>query len=588
MAAALSILICACGGGGGGNSSPSQGTAPTLSNLHLSPDAAVVGDGGGSIYATLSMSFSDPDGDITTIRISSGGQSQDSTLSGTTGLKSGSVQGTLALNTTTVGNFSFQVALLDAKGHLSNLMTTTFAVTPQPAPPPTISFLNPRAVVTAGPSFTMTVTGSGFFPDSQIFWNGSPRTTTYLAPDTLKAEISAPDIATAGTVQVKVVNPTSEGGSSSQVPITIGSLSTLIVPEVANDVAWDAAHGLLYASIPSTSAKYGNRVVAVNPATGAITASVFAGSEPNRLAVSGDGQFLYVGLDGSSSIQRFALPALTLDLSIPLPMDGYFGPYYTLDLQVAPLSPRTVAVSLANKGVSPSAQGGIVIFDDATPRPVRANGWSGGGNLYTSLQWGLDDKVLYAANNQTTGYNYYILAVDAAGVTLTKDLMWTFSSFQNAIHFEPTTNRIYAGSGQVLTPSSGQLVGSFAAQGSMIPVASLASAFYLTWDPLLSYSYKLQRFHLTEFTLKDTLTLPLPSGVYYPPSRLVGWSGPGLASCGNGHPLSIHSGPFVAGTTGGATVQKTSVIPATPNHPSQASAPPVAGRFILEDFRIQE
>lgn len=584
LASILSLLL-ACGGGGGGNPAPSQGTAPTLADLHLSPDAAVVGDGGGSIYATISMTFSDPDGDVTTIRINAGGQSQDSVLSGTSGLKSGSIQGTLALNTATAGSFSFQVALLDAKGHVSNLRSTTFVVSPTPAPPPTISFLSPRTVVTAGPALTLTVTGSGFFPDSLVYWNGSPRTTTYLAPDTLKAEVSAQDIAMAGTAQVKVMNPASEGGASNQVPVSIGPLHTLVVPEVANDVAWDALRGLLYASIPSASAKYGNRVVAVNPATGAIVASVFAGSEPNRLAVSGDGQFLYVGLDGGSSIQRLALPALTLDLAIPLPTGGYFGPYYTLDMQVAPLSPRTIAVSLANKGVSPSAQGGIIIFDDATPRPVRANGWSGGGNLYTSIQWGLDDKALYAANNQTTGYNYYILAVDASGVTLTKDLMWTFSSFRNAIHFEPTTNRMYAGSGQVLTPSTGQLVASFAAQGSMIPVASLASAFYLTWDPLLSYSYKLQRFHLTEFTLKDTLTLPLPSGAYNPPSRVVAWSGPGLASCGNGHPLSIHSGPFLTGSAGSPAAPE---IPAASSEASQPGPSSWSGPFRMEGFQIRE
>lgn len=554
MAALLALgLLFACGGGGGSAPTPPppQESAPVIANLWLSPNSAVVGDGGGSISAAMGVDFSDPDGDVTTIRLASGGQTQDTAISGAAGQKSGSIQGTLLLNTGTVGSFTFQVSLLDAKGHVSNALSATYTVSDRPKPPPLLDQVSPSSVVIGGPAFTLTVTGTRFFPDSQVYWNGAPRTTTYLGPDTLSAEIAAQDIAVAGSAPVKVVNPASEGGASNWMTVTIGNLATRIIPERANDVTWDAAHNLLYASIPSTSSKNGNRVLAIDPATGAIAASVFAGSEPGRLAVSRDGQYLYVGLDGANAIKRFILPSLTADLTIPLGSSSFFGAYYALDIQVAPGSPRTVAVSLAIAGLSPSAQGGIAIFDDAVARPVKA---PGGVALYTTLQWGADDRAIYAANNQTTGYNYYVLSVDASGVTLVKDLGSAFSSFNYAIQYDPVTNLVYSGSGQILSPASGQLAGSFAAKGTMIPYSSLNSAFYLVWDPLQSSTYKIQKFHLTQFTLQDALSVPMPPNNYGPPKRLVNWGSAGLASCGAGHPIAIHSGPFLAGTLGGAPV----------------------------------
>jgi hypothetical protein len=97
------------------------------------------------------------------------------------------------------------------------------------------------------------------------------------------------------------------------------------------------------------------------------------------LSISDDSQFLYAGIDGASSIQRFALPGLTTDISVPLGADPFFGPFFAEDLQVAPGAAHTIAVTLANAGVSPAEQGGIVVFDDAVQRPTKA---PGGSKLY--------------------------------------------------------------------------------------------------------------------------------------------------------------------------------------------------------------
>jgi hypothetical protein len=98
-------------------------------------------------------------------------------------------------------------------------------------------------------------------------------------------------------------------------------------------------------------------------------------------AIVGDNSFTLT-VQGTN----FTNSSLTTDISYPLGSD-FFGPFFALDLQVAPGAPHTSAVSRGIRGSSPSALGGIEIFDDATPRPVIAKGFGpggGGGVIYDS------------------------------------------------------------------------------------------------------------------------------------------------------------------------------------------------------------
>ena len=77
---------------------------------------------------------------------------------------------------------------------------------------PSISSLSPSNAGAGAPAFTLTVNGSNFVSGATVQWNGNPRTTTFVNNSQLTAAISAGDVASAGAVTVKVVNP--DGGSS--------------------------------------------------------------------------------------------------------------------------------------------------------------------------------------------------------------------------------------------------------------------------------------------------------------------------------------------------------------------------------------
>lgn len=84
---------------------------------------------------------------------------------------------------------------------------------------PVIQSLTPGAAALGGPTFTLTVEGSGFRPHSVVQWNGSNRPTSYISATQLTAEISASDISKPGSAQVRVINPDAKASNAVTIPI---------------------------------------------------------------------------------------------------------------------------------------------------------------------------------------------------------------------------------------------------------------------------------------------------------------------------------------------------------------------------------
>jgi hypothetical protein len=359
----------------------------------------------------------------------------------------------------------------------------------------------------------------------------------------VNASIPAGDVANIGVSNVTVkANSTTSAPQTFFVGSTGGTgYAEVEIDQEANDIVNDPVNNVLYLSVPGAAAANGNTISVLDLASGQISTSQFAGSEPDALAISDDSAFLYAGLDGAASVQRFTLPSLTTDISYALGRNSFFGAYFPLDLQVAPGAPHTTAVSLGNMGVSPAAIGGIEIFDDSTPRPTIAKGFGpggGGGVLYDSIQWGSDDTALYAANNEDTGFDFYTLSVDLAGVTLANDYASDFSSFGERIHFDSGSKLVYSDDGHVVNPSTGNPAGDFSATGGsvMVPDSSLNRAFFI------SSSGTIQSFNLKQFSFVGSITVP---GVSASPLRIIRWGNNGIAFCTFHGAVYLVGGNFV-------------------------------------------
>ena len=72
--------------------------------------------------------------------------------------------------------------------------------------------------------------------------------------------------------------------------IVVGALA---LPQGANDIVWNGTRSRFFASS-------GTNVLMINPETAQIEDTIPIGSWANRIAVSGDGQYLYVALSNGS------------------------------------------------------------------------------------------------------------------------------------------------------------------------------------------------------------------------------------------------------------------------------------------------
>jgi len=81
-------------------------------------------------------------------------------------------------------------------------------------PVATIASVSPLNVTSGNPAFTLTVTGTNFFPDSTVNWNGVALVTTFVSDTQLTATVPAANFASVAPVSITVNNPTPGGGAS--------------------------------------------------------------------------------------------------------------------------------------------------------------------------------------------------------------------------------------------------------------------------------------------------------------------------------------------------------------------------------------
>jgi len=529
----LAQLLVACGGGpsgsgnsGGGQPPPSN---PVPAIVSLSPNSA---NAGGAAFTVTITGYNF----ISSSSVQWNGSTRTTTYSSSTQLQ---VQITAA-DIASSGAATLSVTNPTPGGGSSG--SAEFTINPASNPAPTVLSMSPTSVNAGSSDIILTINGSSLLPTSFIQWNGAPLATSYLSDSQVEAQIPALSLSNPGAATITVVNPAPGGGISAPLFFGINYLPN-VVSQLANDMVWDPSHQLIYLSVPSLASSYGNTIAALDPVSGTVQSSQFAGSEPDVLAISDDASYLYAGLNGSSSVQRFILPSLAPDINYLLGAGPYpEGPFFGVDLQVAPGLPHTTAVSRGAFNVSPVALGGMEIFDDATQRSTISNA---AGDLYDSLQWGSDTQI-FAINSEISTFDFYVLTVNSGGVTLSHDYPNEFSDFDVRMHYDSGTGYVYTDDGYVINPVNGQQVGEFQAAGYMIPDSSLNSAFFLgqTQSQAGSTSFTIASFNLTTLAPISELTI---SNVQGNPLRFIRWGNSGLAFNDDAGFIYIINSSFVSG-----------------------------------------
>ncbi|HET7456396.1 MAG TPA: hypothetical protein VFJ74_02010, partial [Gemmatimonadaceae bacterium] len=267
-------------------------------------------------------------------------------------------------------------------------------------PTPMLTSIGPAMSPAGASGVTLDVTGDHFVAGAVVRWNGADRPTTFVSATKLTATIGAADLASTGSAQVTVRNPTPGGGTSGArtfvvVASSFSIASQLVLDLPTRDIIADPVRRRLYVSVPGTGGARANTVTAIDPATGAILFSVAVGSEPAGLAIADDGSYLYAALDGESAVRRVDLVAQSPDIEFMLG-DSYWGPEKAGDMVVLPGMPRSIAIARVRPQVSPP-HGGVAIFDDGVMRPKLTQEHTGSDVLEPSGS----ASTLYGFNNKS-------------------------------------------------------------------------------------------------------------------------------------------------------------------------------------------
>ncbi len=431
---------------------------------------------------------------------------------------------------TTTGSVSITANCPTAVIPTSNAIT--FNVTDPPVP--TVTSLS----VTAGPIATdtkLTVYGTGFSSASTVSYNSQPVSTTYLNSISLSATIPASQLLFPGTGNVTVATPAPGGGTSNAL------VYTAYVPIVNNSMVYNPTNGLIYVSVPSSAGPaYGNSVVSVDPQTGAIGTPIRVGAEPNKLAVTDDGKFLWVALDGAAAVCRVDLTTGAVGPQFGFGGNGgiYQSPATVTAMIALPGSDNSVVVS-TNGEYSPS----IGIYDNGVFRGTPSTTYNF-NSAYSALQADGSRGEIYAAVDST----YAVYTYSASGLTQqTTASNGTYTNYSPA-DLQITGSRAYTDVGKVYDSESGALLGTFYQSGTIVAGGAttadttLGKAFVLDSATQYGSINQIQIFNLSDFNPTGSSVIPISvSPTSSSLSTLIRWGTNGLAFRASDGIYSIHS-----------------------------------------------
>ena len=442
-----------------------------------------------------------------------------------------------------------QIYLLDGPfvtpGAVPSAETGSYAV-----PAPVLNSISPEAVPAGSGTTNITVRGKDFAETTTVAWNGNQVASTLVSPTEMQITLPMASLTNPVAGPIIASNGPGTGGSNALAFTVLPDLGPDLQLSTINlsgtDLVWNAAENVFYVGVTDADPVNGNSIVTVDAASTTVKAALSLVSQPGVLAISDDDRYLYAGLAHNAVVQRYGLPAMTPDLSVPLGVGGNAsqGPPgasencdFAVGLKVAPGAAGTIAVAQGSYTTEQSGCGPLAVFDDGVPRPQTAPGYISLFDTYhdfSSIAWAGNQTSIYAQTSVAIDFqDLYALSVSPAGVTFDKNFLTT-PGLGYDLHFDPGTGYLYSDGGRVTNPADGSAVGYFPASGLMVPDSKLGRAFFLgrTSDQGFD-AYTLQIYNIRNFKLIGSIVIPNVIGF---PMRLVRWGGSGVAfvtCCGN-------------------------------------------------------
>ena len=200
------------------------------------------------------------------------------------------------------------------------------------------------------------------------------------------------------------------------------------LPIDSNDLVYDRVGGKFYASIPNDAARYANEVVVIDPYSASVEARIPVGGNPGALAVSEDGQFLYVGLsDPVGSIAQISIPTLTVEASWALSdIPGTSTARFPNDIAVQPGNPHVVAITTTRAPFDEQPVfAGAIVLDGGVERRDQIPHFASGP---TTIRFTEDPSVAYGYNELRDTADVVKLSITSDGIAISRTLAMLYGT----------------------------------------------------------------------------------------------------------------------------------------------------------------
>ncbi len=218
------------------------------------------------------------------------------------------------------------------------------------------------------------------------------------------------------------------------------------------DIEYDPISGLIYASLTNyLGAPYENAVVPIDPATGLVGNPISVAPGLSQEAIADDGSYLYVLANNAAEFRRVHLPDGTVDLRV---LAG------ASQIKTVPGQPRSLALV-----PNPT---GVVVYDDAVPRPV-------------SLSW--YDHIEFFATNLLVGFWGNMVPNWTARLVLSTNGVAVNSGQADYLvdgTMKADAGLIYTSAGSIIDPMILTRIHSINASGPVAPDHTVKRVFFLT------------------------------------------------------------------------------------------------------------
>lgn len=318
-----------------------------------------------------------------------------------------------------------------------------------------------------------------------------------------------------------------------------------IVPVRARHMVYSEVTDRIYASIAGADSRIANTVTVINPNNAQIESSVSVGAEAGPLAVSHDGQLLYVGLRKSWTMIIVDVPSLQVITEVdlgPNPSDRWYhadDTYAVGDIEVSPTDSDLVAVAMHSFDKTD--------YDDGTP--INVDIYRDGIKLATTLDMqasGPPAKIEFAKSGSSLyglskyGSSFYAWSIDENGLRQLDVNETLFPAF--TYDFAIVGGLIFVDTGQVNDLMSKKTLGQF----DLDPWDHCGYNLRVTTNAAASRAYFLCSI-FDEIIAFDVNSFE-PAGTFHVPVQVdqsSNWLPPSLIRVGNEH-IAVARGPNVA------------------------------------------